>query len=253
MALSRRSPVAPESRSSGQRLSNSPHAWRPRRCAVSSPPSACRPNARRPGRQPATLCQAGHPRATCRRWSPPRRADPTRLDPAPPIALPAKLMLGAFGTRDLTLTPARGRLRIPAVARPATTACRSASARSSLAVAPAQCRTVDDVCRMRGSGASPSRSMRCARPATAASATPPALPSSPRRRRAGCRRHLPQPDPCPVHRRSGALRPLFALEPPVPQPAARRPRAACSAETTSPPPCGGRPAGELRPARSRRA
>lgn len=70
---------------------------------------------------------------------------PTRLDLGANDSLPAKLMPERGPPRDLTLTPARGRLRIPAVAEIGYHRLQIGEREVVVAVAPAQCRTVDDV------------------------------------------------------------------------------------------------------------
>jgi 4-alpha-glucanotransferase len=70
---------------------------------------------------------------------------PTRLDLGAADSLPAKLILQRGDTRDLTLMPARGRLRIPAVQEIGYHRLQIGDREVVLAVAPAQCRTIDDV------------------------------------------------------------------------------------------------------------
>jgi 4-alpha-glucanotransferase len=70
---------------------------------------------------------------------------PTRLDLGAAEPRPAKLMLEHGGSRDLTLTPARGRLRIPAVAETGYHRLEVGEREVVLAVAPPQCRTIDDM------------------------------------------------------------------------------------------------------------
>lgn len=70
---------------------------------------------------------------------------PTRLDLGAADSLPAKLILQRGGERDLTLTPARGRLRIPAVPEIGYHRLQIGEREVVLAVAPAQCRAIDDV------------------------------------------------------------------------------------------------------------
>jgi 4-alpha-glucanotransferase len=70
---------------------------------------------------------------------------PTRLDLGAADPRPAKLMLENGGSRDLTLMPARGRLRIPAVAEIGYHRLEVGDREVVLAVAPPQCRTIDDV------------------------------------------------------------------------------------------------------------
>jgi 4-alpha-glucanotransferase len=70
---------------------------------------------------------------------------PTRLDLGAADPRPARLMLERGGTRELTLMPARGRLRIPAVPEIGYHRLQIGDREIVLAVAPAQCRTIDDV------------------------------------------------------------------------------------------------------------
>jgi 4-alpha-glucanotransferase len=70
---------------------------------------------------------------------------PTRLDLGAADPRPAKLMLERGGSRALTLMPARGRLRIPAVPEIGYHRLEVGDREVVLAVAPAQCRTIDDV------------------------------------------------------------------------------------------------------------
>jgi 4-alpha-glucanotransferase len=70
---------------------------------------------------------------------------PTRLDLGAADPRPARLMLERGGSRDLTLMPARGRLRIPAVAETGYHRLEVGDREVVLAVAPPQCRTVDDM------------------------------------------------------------------------------------------------------------
>jgi 4-alpha-glucanotransferase len=70
---------------------------------------------------------------------------PTRLDLGAADPRPAQLMLEHGETRDLTLTPARGRLRIPAVAEIGYHRLAVGEREVVLAVAPPQCRTLDDI------------------------------------------------------------------------------------------------------------
>lgn len=70
---------------------------------------------------------------------------PTRLDLGAADSLPAKLLLQRGGSRDLTLVPARGRLRIPAVPEIGYHRLQIGDREVVLAVAPAQCRAIDDV------------------------------------------------------------------------------------------------------------
>lgn len=70
---------------------------------------------------------------------------PTRLDLGAADSLPARLILQRGEIRDLTLMPARGRLRIPAVQDIGYHRLQVGDREVVLAVAPAQCRTIDDV------------------------------------------------------------------------------------------------------------
>lgn len=70
---------------------------------------------------------------------------PTRLDLGAGDPQPAKLLLERGGSRDITLMPARGRLRIPAVAESGYHRLQMGGREIVLAVAPAQCRTIEDV------------------------------------------------------------------------------------------------------------
>lgn len=70
---------------------------------------------------------------------------PTRLEIGADEPLPARLMLERGGSRDLTLTPARGRLRVPAIAEIGYHRLRIGEREVVLAVAPAQCRTINDM------------------------------------------------------------------------------------------------------------
>jgi len=70
---------------------------------------------------------------------------PTRLDLGASEPLPARLVPERGSPRDLTLSPARGRLRIPAVAEIGYHRLQIGEREVVLAVAPAQCRTIDDV------------------------------------------------------------------------------------------------------------
>jgi 4-alpha-glucanotransferase len=70
---------------------------------------------------------------------------PTRLDLGAAEPRPARLMLERGGSRDLTLMPARGRLRIPAVPEIGYHRMEVGEREVVLAVAPPQCRTIDDV------------------------------------------------------------------------------------------------------------
>ncbi|HVB66927.1 MAG TPA: 4-alpha-glucanotransferase [Acetobacteraceae bacterium] len=70
---------------------------------------------------------------------------PTRLDLGAAEPLPARLLLEQGGSRDLTLLPARGRLRIQAVAEIGYHRLGIGEREIVLAVAPPQCRTIDDL------------------------------------------------------------------------------------------------------------
>lgn len=70
---------------------------------------------------------------------------PTRLDVGGNEAQPADLVLEAGGTRHISLLPARGRLRIPAIAEIGYHGLRVDDREIVLAVCPARCRSIDDV------------------------------------------------------------------------------------------------------------
>jgi 4-alpha-glucanotransferase len=70
---------------------------------------------------------------------------PTRLDLRAVDPMPAKLALEGGGSRDLLLAPTRGRLRVPAVDEIGYHRLQLDDREIVLAVAPAQCRTIDDV------------------------------------------------------------------------------------------------------------
>ncbi|HEY1931955.1 MAG TPA: 4-alpha-glucanotransferase [Acetobacteraceae bacterium] len=70
---------------------------------------------------------------------------PTRLDLGAAEPQPARLLPEHGGARDITLMPARGRLRIPAVAESGYHRLQMDGREIVLAVAPAQCRTIEDV------------------------------------------------------------------------------------------------------------
>jgi 4-alpha-glucanotransferase len=70
---------------------------------------------------------------------------PTRLDLGASEPLAARLVPERGPPRELTLTPARGRLRIPAVAEIGYHRLQIGEREMVLAVAPAQCRTIDDI------------------------------------------------------------------------------------------------------------
>jgi 4-alpha-glucanotransferase len=70
---------------------------------------------------------------------------PTRLDLGANETAPAQLKLERGGTRDLTLVPARGRLRVPAIGETGYHRLAIDGRELVLAIAPAQCRTIDDV------------------------------------------------------------------------------------------------------------
>ena len=177
---------------------------------------------------------------------------PTRLDLGANDSLPAKLMPERGPPRDLTLTPARGRLRIPAVAEIGYHRLQIGEREVVVAVAPAQCRTVDDVvpdARLWGLAAQvyALRSPGDAGIGDAAGVAQLAEAAGAQGADAICL----SPVACLVHLGPGTLRPLFALEPPVPEPAARCPRAGVRRRPCGRRHAGGRPTGRLRPARSR--
>lgn len=70
---------------------------------------------------------------------------PTRLDLGANETCPAVLKLERGGTRNLTLVPARGRLRVPAVPETGYHRLAIEDRELVLAIAPAQCRQIDDV------------------------------------------------------------------------------------------------------------
>jgi 4-alpha-glucanotransferase len=70
---------------------------------------------------------------------------PTRLDLGAGDPQTAKLQLERGGSRDITLMPARGRLRVPAIAETGYHRLQIGGREIVLAVAPAQCRMIEDV------------------------------------------------------------------------------------------------------------
>lgn len=70
---------------------------------------------------------------------------PTRLDIGGNEAQPAQLLLENGDIRDISLLPARGRLRVPAVAESGYHRMRVEDREIVLAIAPARCRTIEDV------------------------------------------------------------------------------------------------------------
>ena len=70
---------------------------------------------------------------------------PTRLDFGGNDPHPAELVLERGGRRDISLLPARGRLRIPAIAEIGYHRLRVADREIVLAVSPARCRSIEDV------------------------------------------------------------------------------------------------------------
>ena len=70
---------------------------------------------------------------------------PTRLDLGATETCPAQLKLERGGTRDLTLVPARGRLRVPAISETGYHRLIIDDREIVLAIAPAQCRTIEDI------------------------------------------------------------------------------------------------------------
>jgi 4-alpha-glucanotransferase len=70
---------------------------------------------------------------------------PTRLDVGGNEAQPAELLLERGETRQVSLLPARGRLRIPAVAEIGYHRLRVEDREIVLAVSPARCRSIEDV------------------------------------------------------------------------------------------------------------
>lgn len=70
---------------------------------------------------------------------------PTRLDVGGNEAQPAELVLERGDTRQIALLPARGRLRIPAIAEIGYHRLRMEDREIVLAVSPARCRSIEDV------------------------------------------------------------------------------------------------------------
>jgi 4-alpha-glucanotransferase len=70
---------------------------------------------------------------------------PTRLDVGGNEAQPAELILERGGTRQVVLLPARGRLRIPAIAEIGYHRLRVEDREIVLAVAPPRCRSIEDI------------------------------------------------------------------------------------------------------------
>jgi 4-alpha-glucanotransferase len=70
---------------------------------------------------------------------------PTRLDVGGSEAQPADLVLENGETRQVALLPARGRLRIPAIAETGYHRLRVEDREIVLAVSPARCRSIEDV------------------------------------------------------------------------------------------------------------
>jgi 4-alpha-glucanotransferase len=70
---------------------------------------------------------------------------PTRLDIGGNEAQPARVILENGDTRDVSLLPARGRLRVPALAEAGYHRMRIDDREIVLAIAPARCRSIDDV------------------------------------------------------------------------------------------------------------
>ncbi|HYZ21150.1 MAG TPA: 4-alpha-glucanotransferase [Rhodopila sp.] len=70
---------------------------------------------------------------------------PTRLDVGGNEAVPAKLHLERGGIRDLSLLPARGRLRVPAIPETGYHRLAIEEREIVLAVSPARCRSIEDV------------------------------------------------------------------------------------------------------------
>jgi 4-alpha-glucanotransferase len=69
---------------------------------------------------------------------------PTRLDVAANEMRNARLSLETGGTRDLTISPVRGRLRVPAISETGYHRLLIDDREFVLAVAPSRCRTIDD-------------------------------------------------------------------------------------------------------------
>jgi 4-alpha-glucanotransferase len=70
---------------------------------------------------------------------------PTRLDVGGNEAQPAELILERGGTRQVALLPARGRLRIPAIAETGYHRLRVEDREIVLAVSPPRCRSIEDI------------------------------------------------------------------------------------------------------------
>lgn len=70
---------------------------------------------------------------------------PTRLDVGGNEAQPAELMLERGGTRQVALLPARGRLRIPAIAEIGYHRLRVENREIVLVVSPPRCRSIEDI------------------------------------------------------------------------------------------------------------
>ena len=70
---------------------------------------------------------------------------PTRLDVGGSEAQPAELVLESGETRHVALLPARGRLRVPAIAEIGYHRLRVEDREIVLAVSPARCRSIEDV------------------------------------------------------------------------------------------------------------
>jgi len=70
---------------------------------------------------------------------------PTRLDLGANETCPAQVKLERGGTRDVTLIPARGRLRVPAITETGYHRLAIDGRELVLAIAPAQCRQIEDI------------------------------------------------------------------------------------------------------------
>ena len=161
---------------------------------------------------------------------------PTRLDVGANEPRPARLILESGGTRDISLSPVRGRLRLPGdhgdrLSSPADRGSRNRAWR----LRPADATRSMMWYRMRGFGASRHRSMHCAGTGdggigdAAGIAALAEAAGSGRRRRTGT-----ESAACVVRRGSGAVRTILAVHAAVPQSAACVARRWCSATIASP-------------------
>ena len=147
---------------------------------------------------------------------------PTRLDVGASEPRIARLSLKRAVTRDVLLSPVRGRLRVPPISRSGYHRLLIDDREFVLAVAPSRCWTLDDAVpdarlwgiaaqvyslRHRGDGGIGDAAGIAALAEAAGSRGADAI--------------WPEPAACVVRRRSVALRSLFALDAPVPQSFAR--------------------------------